>query len=388
VIGEPGPLREAERDAAVAVLGYCFPDEPRFAERAQSASLDRAFAVRHNRDLASVVLWRDTEVTHHGLPLPIAIAGPGGTHPAHRRRGHLAGAQEAFLGLMRDAGCVVSGLETPITRWHRRNGWDVASAVRRYSGPPQVFRLHDIGPIHGSPDFQPDPATAHEMRQLATGRRFGALPPTSDPPTPADLRNDTVTWHEDGKTTGLLRYAHRQRDDGVGIVVHELHATSPRAYAGMLTLLAEHNNIRHITWNAPTDDPLQQLVVEPRDLEPIVCSDKMLRVVDLARLRLPRLADVDPAGLILRVEDPQAPWNTGRWEIVADSDVYRFAPATASRPDAALQVGVDVLGPLVSGYLPARAAALTGQLSGAAEAVAMLDRIRSGWQAPYCPDTW
>ncbi len=386
-----GPLRDDERDAAADLLGYSFPDEPGFAALARSASLDRTFAVRRGGDLASVVLWRDTVVTHHGVSLGICIAGPGATHPGHRRRGGLAGVQEAFLASMRDVGCVVSGLETPITRWHRRNGWGVASAVRRYSGPPHAFRPLDALPVCGSPDFDPDQPTAEAIRQLAAGRRFGALhaPPDSTAGA-SDLRTDTVVWQEEDRATGLLRYVHRRRRDGwgVGIVVHELHAISPAAYGGLLGFLTEHNNVRDVTWNAPTDDPLQQLVVEPRHIEPTVCSDKMLRVVDLARLALPRLDAIEPGGITLTVHDPQAPWNTGTWEIVADGDVYRFTRTTTARATTDLHVDVDILGPIMSGYLPATSAAMTGRLEGEPAVVAMLDRMRACWLAPYCPDIW
>jgi len=385
-----GPLCDDERDAAADLLGYSFPDQPEFAARARSAPLDRAFAVRLGGDLASVVLWRDTVVTHHGVSLPICIAGPGATHPGHRKRGGLAGAQEAFLAVMRDAGCVVSGLETPITRWHRRNGWGIASAVRHYNGPPHAFRLLGSGQVCGFPDFDPDQRTTEAVRQLVLSRRFGALHAPPDPAAAVcDLRNDTVIWRENRRATGLLRYVHRRRDDGgVGIVVHELHAISPDAYSGLLGLLAEHNNVHDVTWNAPTDDPLQQIVVEPRHIEPIVCSDKMLRVVNLASLVLPRLDAIEPGGITLMLHDPQAPWNTGRWEIVADSDVYRFSRLPTARTTTDLHVEVDLLGPIISGYLSATSAATTGCLRGGPAAVSMLDRIRSLWRPPYCPDTW
>lgn len=385
-----GPLSDDERDAAADLLGYSFPDQPTFAAHVRSASLDRTFAVRRGGELASVVLWRDTVVTHHGLSLPICSAGPGATHPGHRRRGGLAGAQEAFLASMRDAGCVVSGLETPITRWHRRNGWGVASAVRRYSGPPHAFRLLDAGPMCGSPDFDPDQPTAEAVRQLAARRRFGALDAPPDSTEGASgLRTDTVVWREGDRATGLLQYMHRRRDDrGVGIVVHELYAISPAAYCGLLGFLAEHNNIDDVTWNAPTDDPLQQLVVEPRHIEPIVCSDKMLRIVDLARLVLPRFDAFEPGDITMTVHDPQAPWNTGSWEIGADGDVYRFSRTTTARTTTDLHVEVDVLGPIISGYLSATSAAMTGRLKGEPAAVSTLDRIRACWLPPHCPDTW
>ncbi len=386
--GDHGPLRENERDAATDLLGYSFPDEPAFAERARHIRGDRAFAVRRNGTLASVVLWRDTTVLQHHVESTICIAGPGATHPAHRRQGVLAAAQEPFLAAMRDAGCVLSGLETPITRWHRRNGWGIASAVRRYSAPPHAFRLLDPTPAPGEPVFGPDEATVLDVWRTAAHCRFGALLPRPVPdPHPLDLRADTVAWQEDDRPTGLLRYSQRRGhdDQGTSIVVHELHTTSPAAYAGLLGMLSEHNNIDKIVWNAPVDDPLQQLVTEPRDVEPMIISDKMVRIVDLGRLAVPRIDTSEPGGLTIDLHDPQAPWNSGTWEMAGDGEVYRFA-RTSRRADLHAEVGV--LGPVITGHLTATAAATTGRLHGSHPALRLLDHMRAAWVAPYCPDTW
>ncbi|MGQ0717297.1 MAG: GNAT family N-acetyltransferase [Pseudonocardiales bacterium] len=388
MIGEHGPLLDGERDAAADLLAYAFPDQPGFADRVRQTPAERSFAVRDGGRLASVVLWQVTAITHHDTESTMCLAGPGATHPAARRRGALATAQQSFLAAMREAGCSLSGLETPITRWHRRNGWDVASAVRRYTASPRAFRLLATSAATGRLSFGPSEQTAGTLRQAAARRRFGALRPRSGwTDSPTDLRTDAAVWHQDDEATGLLRYSHRRELAGGGttIVVHELVALTADAYTGLLTLLGEHNNVSTIIWNAPVDDPLQQLVAEPRDVEPVIVPDKMVRVVDLAKVTVPRLNESSCDGIGVDVHDPQAPWNTGTWRMVADGPVHRFVPDSGP---ADLQVEVDILGPVLTGHLSATAAAMTGRLRGANSALRRLDQARSGWSPPYCPDTW
>ncbi len=393
-----GPLGDSERDEAIRLLTYSFPDDAGVAQLAQQTPADRTFAVRDPFGLAAVVLWRTETVLHHGEPIEICIAGPGATHPRARRAGLLASAQRHFLDAMRDAGCALSGLETPITRWHQRNGWGVGSAVRRYRARPDALRPSSRATA-GHPDFDAGPADRRVAWEHSATQRFGYLLRDEnrwaevERPVPGELRRDTATWREDdGSPTGCVHYSHRLSPDGsrIELTVHELHASTASAYLGLLGMLAEHTNVGLLHWDAPCDDPLLNVVSEAQGIEPASCVDKMLRVVDLAALTLPRRTTSNLGdGVVVGVTDYHAPWNDGLWQVVADGARHRFVRPADLSVTPICDLTADTLGPLVSGHLSARAASAAGLLvPRTGDAAVRLDALQTGWNAPHCPDTW
>jgi predicted acetyltransferase len=302
---------------------------------------------------------------------------------------------------MRDAGCILSGLETPIARWHHRNGWGVASAVTRYQAEPQHLRpIRNM--LGGQPVNNPSRTDLEAVYRKAAAERFGFLARSDHAwthrlePTAGILRCDHVAWHEpDGGCSGYALYHHRPNgpdEGGIALVVDELIAITPAARLGLLALISEHNNVRQVRWDAPQDFPLPSLVREPRAIEPCWCVDKMLRVVDVSKLAVPTLdtPGADPQGLLIRIEDPQAPWNTGPWLVEsASASTFRLTPCRAPTTSTPCVIPATVLGPLLSGYLPVASAIAGGLID--VPASTLIPRLRALFAAPhppYCPDTW
>ena len=398
VTGTAGPVHPEERSAATALLAYSFPDRD-MATMVAGTPDDRIFVVRHQGEVVSAVLWRGDHVLWNGEAVAMAIAGPGATDPRFRGRGLFADRYRELLGAMRDAGCVLSGLETPITRWHQRNGWGVASAVTRHEAAPASFRPSMPRP-EGVLVSAPELEDLQDVYIRAAAGRFGALArdrrawASRVQTAPGMLRRDHVGWYDpvDGRTTGYAIYHHRTEPSGdrLAIVVDELMATSPTAWAGLLEFLAGHNNVSRLRWDAPQDFPLGHLIREPEATRPQHLVDKMVRVVDVPALRL-HLPTPPPAGrrpLRIRIEDHQAPWNHGCWEVGQEADtVVRLTRSAAGMADCVIPAAV--LGPLLTGYLSVAWAVSAGlvQFTGRSACTDLTTLFSTG-SPPYCPDDW
>jgi predicted acetyltransferase len=166
--------------------------------------------------------------------------------------------------------------------------------------------------------------------------------------------------------------------------VRELVAATPEAAARLWQYLLELDLVRtvEVFAVAPDDVLVHDLVAEPRAARAAYRDCLHVRLVDLpAALTARRYAcDVD---VVLEVDDPRCPWNTGRWRLVGGRD-----GAACSRVDDEPDL-VLTPGDLGAGYLggtPLRARRVVerrpGALSRASTAFGPLDG------APWCPQVF
>lgn len=88
------------------------------------------------------------------------------------------------------------------------------------------------------------------------------------------------------------------------------------------------------------DEPLRWMLTNPRALRVTRSSDNLwLRLLDVGAALEAR--SYDAAGrLVIAVDEPVCPWNTGRWQLETDLDGARCRRAATA--DADLAMGVDV----------------------------------------------
>ena len=129
----------------------------------------------------------------------------------------------------------------------------------------------------------------------------------------------------------------RHPDESQRLTLRELVALSPAAYEALWRVVGSHDLVRRIHYaNVPEDDPLFDLVQEPRLLRRWTQDGIMARVVDVAA-GLPQRPYGGPLSLRLRVIDPLCPWNDGVWSMETDGaqttvDAQRWRPgADAAR---------------------------------------------------------
>lgn len=392
-------------DAAVAaeILAYAFPADDTIAERTRLWPCDRLYTVKSAGELVSAVLWRVVTVLDHGNPLPMALAGPGAT--AATARGHrlLANSQTGFLAAMRDAGCVLSGLETPIPKWHQGNGWGICLSVARFTGSPAHLVAPSISGADGmAVRFDPPHELMNSVYEKCARDRFGLLQrSTADwaelhRAGPGELRRDAVGVAGEDGARGYAVLAHRRAGAGpdLEIEIRELFYTKPSALAALLYFIASHNNVTRLRWDAPPEVELWSATSHARTWEPVRAMDKMIRVVNLAGLSL--ATDGHPGMATIRVVDRQAPWNDGLWRMTCADGLITFAAVptaecqvSANRAAGAITVQAHALAPLLLGATSPWWLRDAGLLSAPDEdALPQISKLVQKRRPPYSPDSW
>ncbi len=103
---------------------------------------------------------------------------------------------------------------------------------------------------------------------------------------------------------------------------------------------------------------------------------------------VPRALEARPyseaGGLTLRVHDSLAPWNDGTWRFETDGEQTRVAAAEGVTAD--LDLSVNALASLLTGFRSATRIQRAGMLSGDPAAVRRADAIFAAAYAPHMPE--
>ncbi|MCW2822872.1 MAG: hypothetical protein JWR64_2667 [Marmoricola sp.] len=198
-------------------------------------------------------------------------------------------------------------------------------------------------------------------------------------------------YDEAGDADGFATYRFKEdfQEEPAGEVrIKEVWAEDAAAYAGLWRYLLDLDlarTFRH--WNSPVDEPLRHLVADARAVVTSITDNLYVRVVDVEAALAARkyAAGVD---LVIEVDDPILPANTGRYRIVTDGDpegsTARVTRVT-SAPD--ISMGILELGTVYLGGVPLtdlhRVRRVAEHTPGAVAAAS----TAFGWhRAPWCPD--
>ncbi len=195
-----------------------------------------------------------------------------------------------------------------------------------------------------------------------------------------------------GDVDGVGTYRFKEKWEGSEpqgeVHVGQVWAEDPTAHAGLWRYLLDLDLARTFKWgNAPTDELLPLLVSDHRAVETELSDNIYLRIVDVeAALRAREYAaGVD---LVIEVDDPLLPANSGRYRLVTDGAPDGAAPEV-TRVDSAPDISLDVreLASIYLGGVPLtnlhRVRRVTEHTPGAVAAAS----TAFGWhRAPWCPD--
>ena len=170
----------------------------------------------------------------------------------------------------------------------------------------------------------------------------------------------------------------------VGTVdVREVLAADPAAHAEIWRFLLSVDLMDTVdAWNLPADDPLLDLLVDPRRAKPELSESLYVRLVDLPTALAARTYAA-PADVVLEVTDDFGPWNSGRWRLSAGPEGAVCSP-TSDPADLALDVrelGAAYLGGVALAAL-AESGLVQERRPGALAAASTAFRHDP---APYCP---
>ncbi|GAA2983666.1 putative acetyltransferase [Actinokineospora diospyrosa] len=120
------------------------------------------------------------------------------------------------------------------------------------------------------------------------------------------------------------------------LAVEDFVATTPDALYGLWRFLLGVDLVDEVTvWARPTDEPVEELLVDSRAITSRESrSDLWLRLVDVPRALAAR--EYGPGSVVIAVEDPLLPTNSGHYRITADGATRTTAPAELSLDVAVL----------------------------------------------------
>jgi predicted acetyltransferase len=421
-MADPYPVRPVspeEFDAFHAVDEQAFfgrpPSDSQRAAIVRKIEFDRTLAAFDGVTPVGITAIWSLRMCLPGTIAPVAGVTYVAVLPTYRRRGILTSLMRRQLDDIRERGEAVAALFASEAEIYGRYGYGQASWMAAFSFGRGEGRLGKHAPA-----VQPglrlrltEPAAARaelaKVYEAVLPARPGmytrndswwdrVLRTDSEAKSDADLLRCMIA--EDGSgPRGYALYTAGMRWDEESFLaagdlwVHELAADGPEAAAALWADLLSRDLIT--TFRAtqrPPDDPLLQMLADPRRARRRLGDGLWIRLADVRRaLALRRYAC--PADLVIEVTDELLPANTGRWRLATSGGApgpdgapgYAASCEPASGPaDLALDVatlGAAYLGGTRLGEL-AGAGLVTEHRPGA---VAALSTAMSWDPAPWCP---
>lgn len=340
-----------------------------------------------------------------GAAVPTAAVTVVTVHPPYRRRGLLTQMMTHQLQQVADRGEPLAALWASESLIYGRFGYGPAASRavlkgqnRRLQFLPGIGLAGSVDEVTGE-EFLTVARPLHDA--MVTGHpgafmrdddiwTFVTFDPEFGRRGQSEIRY-VVHYDESGDADGFATYRFKGEfgDFPEGEVrIREVWADDPSAYAAIWRYLLDLDlarTFRH--WNVPVDDPLRHLVTDARAVETQLTDSLYLRVTDVeAALRARAYAGgID---LVIEVDDPLLPANTGCYRVVTDGDP-RGSSAEVTRVDAKpdLSMGVLELATIYLGGVP------LSQLHGVRRVVEHSPgavgaaSTAFGWHhAPWCPD--
>ena len=189
--------------------------------------------------------------------------------------------------------------------------------------------------------------------------------------------------HPDGYASYRVKPGWNERGPNATLQVDEICAATPVAAASLWRFLADFDLTREVRYTiGSVDDPLQDLLLDPRALTSTARDHLWLRLVDLDRSIGLRVYHAS-ARVTVEVADAFCPWNQGTWLFdlgAGGGQVYRT--------DRRAQVRIDIrdLGACFLGGTPLGRLVQAGLVSGEPDALLALGAALATPTAPWCPE--
>lgn len=396
------PLRPEEIPQFVGLSYYAFngraPTERErdFGRRIQPGR--NCLVATEGASIVSQVMIYELSTWIDGALYPTGGLANVATVPELTRRGHASSLLRATIAWMRDElGECLSMLYPTMFPLYRKLGWALADDSLTLAGEPSAFRPADFLPSEPGGGIDRHQATAADVELLEPLYRAFVRERSGYLERPRWLWEDMVLridsddprwvalWRDDdGSPGGYVVYA-LQRSPEIQLHAWEVVATTPAAYAALLTFLSAHHLWNRVTINAGRDVPWRSLVANPQLLE-VNVRDRgnfMLRVIDLPAALALRRASSAAEPVVLEVRDEAAPWNDGTWRLDPRGDAWG-----AERVDLAPSVSTDIanFSALFDGFLTVPEAIASGALRADASARPALESLFVTRFPPTCRD--
>ncbi len=189
--------------------------------------------------------------------------------------------------------------------------------------------------------------------------------------------------HQDGFVGYRLKADWDEHGANATVRVREFCATTPVAFASLWRFVLDFDLGRRVTYDLGwADDPVQDLLLDPRSLVRTVADHVWLRIVDLDRTVGLRGYGA-PTRLDVEITDDLCPWNAGTWTFELDADGGRVTRSPA-RPEISLDIA-DLAACFLGGTPLARLVT-AGRVAGDPDALVSLGAALATPLAPWCAE--
>jgi len=345
------------------ILSMAFNNDPDDVEREAERLVyepDRAIVVTSGPAVVGVAGAYTRELAVPGALLPAAHVTMVGVDPVHRRQGLLNRMMRHQLADVRARGEAVAVLWASEGRIYQRYGYGLAARRHsfeidrevRFREPVAPGGLRAATPTEVVGDLQ---KVYDQVRVERTGwsSRDGVwwehlladLPKHRDGATALRAVLHDGPAGVDGYALWRVKSSWGESGPNGSVLVREVAAGTLDAYQALWQYLLSVDLTRTTSyWMGALDEPLQYLVNEPRRLAGRIGDALWVRLVDVpAALAARRYAA--PVDVVIEVEDPLVPENSGAWHLVGDP-----GSASCRRADRPADLRVEI-GALGAAYL-------------------------------------
>ncbi len=198
-----------------------------------------------------------------------------------------------------------------------------------------------------------------------------------------------AVYTEDGAPQGYVKYRAKEnweRGHGAGKVgISELIAATTPATAGLWRLLCGLDLVAELKhWNAPVDEILPWLLVNPRRVQAEVTDALWVRLMDVPAALAARRYRV-PGRLVIEVVDAALPDVGGVFELHGGPDGAECKPSDA---EPELRLDAMALGAAYLGGTRLTTLARAGHVAAAPDVVERADLLFSWPEAPWCQEVF
>lgn len=295
--------------------------------------------------------------------------------PTHRRRGVLTAMMRRQLDDFRDQGHALAILTASEHAIYGRFGY--GTATRTMHGSVDTSRVRfDVPAGADAVTFRLAPATetvreCEAVYGALVAGRAGMLArqpgwedfPLLDPPSERERATAllSVLAEVDGQVRGYARYAVKVRWPTTGpdsiVQLRDVEALDPAVYAALWNYLGSIDLTSNLTFaSRPADDPMVHIASDVRRCRLGFHDGLQVRLLDVGSALAARTYTT-PVDVVLAVEDPQCPENSGHWHLSGDQDGAVCRPTTAA---ADLALPVRSLAAAYLGGPPLRSLAAAG----------------------------
>ncbi len=361
-------------------------------------------AFEDGRIVTTYAAW-PLQIRFNGPPAKIAGVTWVSTHPAYRRRGYLrAITRRQFEQLHEEGETAWAGLHPAWMAIYQRYGYGTVNIRHSYRIEPRnIVFAHpldvpgELREVDLETEFGLLVDVYRRFREernglVHRGRAMWDAGPLSGPPP--GHQQTILAYEEDGEPLGYIVYhagpGLPRADAGSSqyLRVMDFFAVTPQAHRALWQVLASQDNVGEIRWdNAPPDDPLPNMIVEPRLLNTQTRDGIMARFVtveDALSLR----PYPESAELRFELLDEFCEWNHGKWRLETDPEASAVSRIDGENVD--LTLTPDTLASMVWGRISATDAARAGLLEVHDQrALARWDSALRTKHAPYeAEHTW